>query len=807
MKEEQESSTMSSQKIFEHLKANDQVSGNPFDIIKKINTFYKGETNEYSDLNDEYLNLVSHFDYTFDKTDVKVSADELDKLMDDLINSDQDINDIVFDEEHSNIFEIEEPLTLELVEKYQEDYSPEFIRENINNSDKKIGSFIQRTISVYDIYESSNLYFRDEAQELSNIIIHKLLSFWEIIIDYDRINNMSDPFLKYTFDELCRYLNPKQIMERVSIVNISDEYYVNISKIHIPNSFKTWLSTKEIEQNVDFERLELIKQLDPSSTLVLDSPEQKSVKGIPFERINAKFLGKKREKKLRYPVYFIESVTNELIMDYSIDEKVYKYIGEIAPEINWVEVEANTKLRSAENYKYQIPESLFDDVKYFAERIILEACDLYLTKYHTQIDNIKKEIELLKSRIPKKLIDNFGSCFQTIYLDDKMIKSLPTNTRVALKRIEELEFELMDQEHKYIIKEDILKNVFEIIGFSCYTTGLDKVNLITYHYISNWYEKHAIEFKKEKGIHTIRSYVIPLEVFRYDLVRLLCYDDCMRKFIFTMKELIMKWVYKYAYNSRLAKMYFDILMITPEMLGEMIIRYMAMSIIKNKNPMTLRAIYSSYISLVHSIIYANFNLTDFSKKKYGFFESLSKFQDAQVNDKLLVYNSRTETLEIDALFKANLAKNAKNLNENYHLLKRLNISKLLEINSLRVLSTKPKDVGVFDWYYYYTRYMQHFENSDDMVYKINSKYIKSDKKSSQYRYIHILASNILTDKLLDIIKDYDCVNYIVEVIAEDISMRSLNRGYMNKDFKLVVKSNTDYLDYINDCLQKIVERL
>lgn len=806
MKEELESS-MSSQKIFEHLKANDQVSGNPFEIIKKINTFYKGEANEYSDINDEYLNLVSHFDYTFEKADVKVSDDELDKLMDDLINSDQDINDIKFDEEHSNIFELEEPLTLELIEKYQEDYSPEFIKENINNSDKKIGSCIQRTISVYDIYESSNLYFRDEAQELSNIIIHKLLSFWDIIIDFDRIENMSDPFLKYTFDELCKYLNPKQIMERVTIVNISDEYFVNISKIHIPNSYKTWLSTKDIEQNVDFEKLELIKQLDPNSTLVLDSPEQKSVKSIPFERINAKFLGKKREKKLRYPVYFVESVTNELLEEYQIDEKVYKYIEEISPEINWNEVEQNIRLRSAENYKYQIPEELFDSVKYFTELIILEACDLYLTKYFNQIENIKKEIELLKGKIPKKLIDNFGSCFQTIYLDDKMIKSLPANTRVAMKRIEELEFELMDREHKYIIKEDILKNIFEIIGFSCYTTGLDKINLITYHYIANYYEKYAIEFKKEKGIHTIRSYVVPLEVFRYDLVRLLCYDDCMRKFIFTMKELIMKWVYKYAYNSRLAKMYFDILMITPEMLGEMIIRYMAMSIIKNKNPITLRAIYSTYISLVHSIIYANFNFTDFSKKKYGFFESLSKYQDINVNDKLLVHNSRTDTLEIDALFKANHAKNAKNLNENYHLLKRLNISKLLEINSLRVLSTKPKEIGVFDWYYYYTRYLQHFENSDDMVYKINSKFIKSDKKSSQYKYIHILASNILTDKLLEIIKDYDCVNYIIEVIAEDISMRSLNRGYMNKDFKLVVKSNTEYLDYINNCLVKIAENL
>lgn len=806
MKEEIESSIMSSQKIFEHLKATDQVSGNPFEIIKKINTFYKGEENEYSNINDEYLNLVSHFDYTFEKSEVKVSEDELDKLMDDLINSDQDINEITFDEEHSNIFEIEEPLTLDLIEKYQEDYPPEFIKEHISNPEKKIGSCIQRTISVYDIYESTNLYFRDEAQELSNIIIHKLLSYWDIIIDFDRIQNISDPFLKYTFDELCKYLNPKQIMERVNIVNISDEYFVNISKVHIPNSYKNWLSASP-EQNVDFERLELIKQLDPNSTLVLDSPEQKSVKSIPFERINAKFLGKKREKKLRYPVYFVESVTGELLEEYKIDEKVYKYIEETAPEINWEEVEQNCRLRTSDNYKYQIPEELFDSVKYFTEIIILEACDLYLNKCISQIDSIKKEIELLKTKIPKKLIDNFGSCFQTIYLDDKMIKSLPANTRVALKRIEELEFELMDREHKYIIKEDILKNIFEIIGFSCYTTGLDKINLITYHYISCWYEKQAIEFKKEKGIHSIRSYVIPLEVFRYDLVRLLCHDDCMRKFIFTMKELIMKWVYKYAYNSRLAKMYFDILMITPEMLGEMIIRYMAMSIIKNKNPITLRAIYSTYISLVHSIIYANFNLTDFSKKKYGYFESLSKFQDNVVNDKLFVKNGKVDTLEIDALFKANLAKNPKLLNENYHLLRRLNLNKLLEINSLRVLSTKPKDIGVYDWYYYYTRYMQHFENADDVVYKINSKFIKSDKKSSQYKYIHILTSNILTDKLLEIIKDYDSVSYIIEVIAEDISMRSLNRGYMDKDFKLVVKSNTEYLDYINDSLVKIMERL
>ena len=95
---------------------------------------------------------------------------------------------------------------------------------------------------------------------------------------------------------------------------------------------------------------------------------------------------------------------------------------------------------------------------------------------------------------------------------------------------------------KYIIKEDILRNVFEILAFSCYRTGLDKVKLIAYHYICRYLEDLVIPFKADKKIHKVRGFVVPLEVFRYDLVRLLCYDDTMKKFIFTMKELIMKWV-------------------------------------------------------------------------------------------------------------------------------------------------------------------------------------------------------------------------------------------------------------------------
>ena len=163
-----------------------------------------------------------------------------------------------------------------------------------------------------------------------------------------------------------------------------------------------------------------------------------------------------------------------------------------------------------------------------------------------------------------------------------MINSLPISTKLKLRKLEELEFVLLDLEHKYIIKEDILRNVFEIISFSCYRTGLDKVKLISYHYLCRYLENLAIKFKEENDIHKVRGFTSPLEVFRYDLVNILCFDDTLKKFIFTIKELVSKWVMKYSFGSRMAKFYFDIMMITPDMLSDSIIRIIALSIIKNK---------------------------------------------------------------------------------------------------------------------------------------------------------------------------------------------------------------------------------
>lgn len=813
MKEELDmSSKLSSQQIFEHLKNDNGLSGNPKEIIKKVNTFYHIPDNELSEINNEYVDIIGHFDYTMDNqkllgsSKIDVSEKDLDTLLDELINdsSVDDINLIKFDENHTSIFELETPIKLELIEKYQEnDYTEEEIFKHINSDHKKNGNILQKTVKVFELYESNRLYFKDDAKDLSNVIINKLITFIDIIIDFDGVLEMSDTFLKYAFDELCKYMTPKDIIERIDIVNIEDSDYVKIIKTHIPNSYKFWKNNGTLETNVDFTKIELIKLLDPDSKLLIDLPEQKVARTIPFERITANSLGNKREKKLRYPVYFVENITEELIKKFEIDSKVLKFIELIAPDVNEFEIIKNNKLRSPENYIYQIPDSIMGDTYRFVENVVLESCTLYLEELKIQIYNIREEIEIIKKQIPKKLIDSFGACFQTVYLDDKMIKALPAITRVRLKRLEELEFDLMDREHKYIIKEDILRNIFEIISFSNYSTGLDKLKLISYHYICRYYDNIAQKIKDQHLISKVRGHFINLEMFKYDLVNLLCVDDTMRKFMFTMRELAMKWVTKYAFGNSSAKLYFDILMITPEVLSEMILKYLALTIIKNKNPMTLRAIYSSYISLIHTMLYAEFNFTDFSKKKYGYLGSLNKYADPK-NDKM-VFHKKIDTMEIDTLLKLQLLSHPEKLNENYHLLRRLNISKLLEFNTLHVLSIRPKNIGIRDWLYFYARYFTHIEHSTG--YKINSRYIKSDKRSSQIKYITILVYNYLEDRVFERVMDMDCTRAILDGIIEDISMRTLNRGYLDNDFNLIVKSNHEYLEYIDECLKKIAESL
>lgn len=822
---EKPNAKLSSQAIYETLmNSGGFESMNPYDIVNQISEFsFNYEMNSETDelnilpkedtpemdgtISDELLKSLDNFSNNLSNINsVFGKTKNLDTLLDELLEQEDDINSIVFDAEHETIYEQEVPLNIDIIESYKEAITDEDIRLGLNNPNKKIGSSLQRSILVYELYQSSSLVFRDEAIDLAELIVNKLIAYEKIIIDFDKIEIINEAFLRGAFDIIAKFWSPNEILQNIDIINIEDEIYLNLIKDIIPNASKYWASNN-FQLNTDIEKLELLRQLDPSSELLLDEPEKLTARELPFERINAKMLGNKREKKLRYPIWFVERITEEVITISDLDNRVFKYLDLILPEPNWKEVKLNCKVKSSDYYKFQINPEIFNDLFKFVEINVLEACDTYLRKVKTEIDETRLQIKELKELLPAKLITAGGVCFQNLYLDDKMINSLPISTKLKLRKLEELEFVLLDLEHKYIIKEDILRNIFEIISFSCYRTGLDKVKLITYHYLCRYLENLAIKFKEENEVYKVRGFTSPLEVFRFDLVNVLCYDDTLKKFIFTIKELVSKWVMKYSFGSRMAKFYFDIMMITPDMLTDSIIRIIALSIIKNKNPMTLRAIYSSYVSLIHLIIDSNINLTDLSKKKYGNFKALYSYDKEYDNNKLLVPSKFQKSYTDEVMLRLWLYKNPKLLNENYHLNKRLNLYKFLEIDSLRVYATKPKDIGIYDWYLYYTKYLKHIEKDQNIVYKIKSKFLKSDKKNSQVRIIEIMAQELLYDKLISKIYDSECVMEILGVIAEDISMRTINRGYMDKDFNLIVKSNQDYLNYIHKSLIDIRDNI
>lgn len=807
-------SNLSPQEILSKLNS-ENLTGNPYTIMKSINNYNAPKLSSFSELNDGLLEIVGSYDYlTKDERnslgDTKSIDDKklnIHEILDEIINQEDEINSIKFNEDQENIYEVED-LDYKLLDDYinKDVILEKDIPEKIRDQNKKMGSTKQKTIDVYKLYGSKQLLFKDEAEDLFILARNKLLIYWEIIIDFEGIE-VSDTFLKFSIGNLCQWLTPNEIIQRVTLANMEDEVYINLMKNILQNSYKYWINQKGIlEQNVTLDNLELYRSLvDEKITLEeFKSDELLSDKKIPFEFISAQYLGKKREKKLKYPVYFIEKITNEVLEKYKVDDIIYNYVSQIIDhKINWDEVDINNKQQiQNEKYKLQFGIEEFRLLYDFTQSVLLEKCYSYLEEAKDNILSIKSEIKDIKTRLPDNL-KNKNTTFYTIYMDSKSLKVIPDHIRFKLRRLEELEFALMDLEHKYFIKEDILKNVFEIISFSMYKTGLDKVKLIAFHYLTSYLEKYSAEYWENISTKKIRGYMTLIEIFRFELVSILQDDDNLRKFVFTIKELILKWVFKYTYTTPIAKVYFDFLMITPEILTEMVLRYIALIAIKNKNPMTLRAIYSSYISLIHTSIYLNIN-SDVYDKKYGFLGSLQSLKNEQpdsarfnVPNNAMLYTSN--------VIRTFMLKNPRLLNDNYHLLKRLSIQPMLELNSLRLYATKPNEIPLHNWWIYYVKYFQHMDPK--AIYKIKSKFLKSDKRNAQQNYISIITHELLREPLYKRIKDYSCVDMILDGICEDISMRTINRGYLDSELKLEVKSHTEYFDIIYDLLKDIKNKL
>ena len=210
MEKEKLNAKLSSQAIYETLmNSGGFESMNPYDIVSQISEFnFNHEINSESDelnilskddtpemngnISNELLKSLDNFsDNLSNINSVFGKAKNLDTLLDELLEQEDDINSIVFDAEHETIYEQEVPLNIDIIESYKEAITDDDIRAGLNNSNKKIGSSLQRCINVFELYQSNSLIFRDEAIDLAELIINKLIAYQNIIIDFDKIETIT----------------------------------------------------------------------------------------------------------------------------------------------------------------------------------------------------------------------------------------------------------------------------------------------------------------------------------------------------------------------------------------------------------------------------------------------------------------------------------------------------------------------------------------------------------------------------------------------------------------------------------------
>ena len=86
----------------------------------------------------------------------------------------------------------------------------------------------------------------------------------DIILDFEDIV-CTEVFLRSGIGQLCKYLSPNEIIERIDFINIHSKNYSDLLKEILPNSYKYWSSQKD----VNLLEQDLIHTLDESTKVVL----------------------------------------------------------------------------------------------------------------------------------------------------------------------------------------------------------------------------------------------------------------------------------------------------------------------------------------------------------------------------------------------------------------------------------------------------------------------------------------------------------------------------------------------------------
>ena len=455
-----------------------------------------------------------------------------------------------------------------------------------------------------------------------------------------------------------------------------------------------------------------------------------------------KSLDNNREKKLKIDYKIVEKITQEFLDRWDIDNIVESRLyTKLQNKIDWDQVLINLKV-GPKKQKLQFDEELFEE----------------LTKEVTEIYNEYKKKEIL-------------------YLKENR------------SQYEAEQFRL------------IFDNVMDTIPLTMFETGVNRMTLVSYHYLTKVITRLAEQFMQTQGIKNVNGTKNPTEIFINEFYNLIANTSELTKFTITIKSLIEQWLGKYNAKTKISDFYFSILMITPDVIIEKILKYMLFTAIRNKNPFVLRAIFSSYLTLIHKNLFS-FYATNLTKVKVGYFKQLEGlftenfdliFDQGKQNDpKKFIMNSMIFNY---------FMRNKKYLKNNFSFISDDYTQNFLEPNYFDVFSSyrKNSEIPFMDHMYFYTTNLKYTKNSiipEGNYYKISSDFFKKNVLKRNKLLLMDLLYKHIGNYFYIYFQDKEIVETIIENIAKDLSQKLNLEHYLTEDFKQLEFSYDVYLNTI-----------
>jgi hypothetical protein len=465
-----------------------------------------------------------------------------------------------------------------------------------------------------------------------------------------------------------------------------------------------------------------------------------------------KQIGSKREIKINVSVAIVEQEISALVKKYDIDTKMTLFVDNILDNILVAdEVEHNNKLKTTRGYKYQFDNSLFEEIYQYLIPVIN--------------DSIDKELEHLL----------------TIYDSESF---------------------------EYLQQVEIFNNVTNIVGLTMYKDGIPKLKLVAFHYLLVSLEKRAKVLMETHQIKMIRGYKTPIEVFSNELLHIIGNNLDLEKFVNTLRSLIENWITKYNSRTKIGDFYYSILMIDKNYIVEKILRYLILTALKNKNPITLRAIFSTYITLIHKNIFSFYALK-LTSVKVGYFKQMDAlFDDMSFTDDASNTNLLENMLQ-NRIFDYAM-KNKRYFKHNYEFLMDEYSNSFLSPNYFDILYSYDSNFNITDYSFYYTKILKLTRNSfrsQSALYKINSDFFRATNKKHLRTYLHDLLYDGFYEYFYSIFEEDETIEVIIDSIITDILKNINQKAFCNNNFERINITIDEYmmqLQIIVQAMKKLI---